>query len=192
VARPRVRPQDLATADRILGAAEQAFARAGYGGARLEDIAAGAGITRPSLLYHFDSKDLLYGAVVRRAFQRLGAGLLRALGGEGTLEARLAAAFGVLQDYLAQDRAFAPLVLREVLDGTGPGRDLIVEQVVPLLDRVEAFLAEGPSCVNRADVVNQAAAALCRAAAGNLAPALWGPAPPAPFPRLSPGIPGPA
>ena len=184
MARPRLRPEDLDTAERILAAAEQAFAAHGHRGTRLEDIAAEAGITRPSLLYHFGSKDLLYGAVVRRAFQRLGGGLLRALGGEGTLEARLEAAFGVLQAYLAQDRAFAPLVLREVLDGTGPGRDLIVEQVVPLLDRIDAFLAEGATCVTRADVVSLAAAALCRAAAGDLAPALWGPLPPSPFPRL--------
>ena len=73
--RPLASAAATATPERLLDAAEQCFAQ-GYDAARLEDIAAAAGIRRPSLLYHFASKDDLYAAVVRRTFARLGAALL--------------------------------------------------------------------------------------------------------------------
>ena len=57
--RPRATPDEDTTKMRVLRAAEVEFGRAGRDGARLEDIASAAGITRPSLLYHFASKDEL-------------------------------------------------------------------------------------------------------------------------------------
>lgn len=65
--RPRKDAFDEDTRDRVLRAAEEAFGDRGYASARLADIAAGASIRRPSLLYHFASKELLYGAVIERA-----------------------------------------------------------------------------------------------------------------------------
>ena len=66
--RPPASRFEIDTPTRILDAAEHAFAIAGLAGARLADIAGAAGIRRPSLLYHFSSKERLYGAVVERAF----------------------------------------------------------------------------------------------------------------------------
>jgi AcrR family transcriptional regulator len=45
---------------RILAAAVHAFAAAGYDSARMDDIAAGAGITKPVLYDHFPSKQALF------------------------------------------------------------------------------------------------------------------------------------
>ena len=57
--------------EQILGAATEAFARGGFAGTVLEDIAAEAGITRVILYRHFDSKADLYRAVLVRARQHL-------------------------------------------------------------------------------------------------------------------------
>ncbi|TDC90812.1 TetR/AcrR family transcriptional regulator, partial [Nonomuraea deserti] len=55
----------------ILDAATRAFARAGYAGTGLDDIAAEAELTRAMLYRHFDSKADLYRAVLDRACTRL-------------------------------------------------------------------------------------------------------------------------
>lgn len=65
--RPRKDAFDEDTRDRVLRAAEDAFGQHGYASARLADIAAGASIRRPSLLYHFNSKAILYSEVIERA-----------------------------------------------------------------------------------------------------------------------------
>ncbi len=52
----------------ILAAAAREFARAGLGGARVERIAAQAGVNIRMLYYYFSSKDALFLAVLERAY----------------------------------------------------------------------------------------------------------------------------
>jgi len=53
-------------AERILDAALTVFAAYGFHGARVEQIAAAAGMSKPNLLYYFRSKGALYTAVLER------------------------------------------------------------------------------------------------------------------------------
>jgi AcrR family transcriptional regulator len=69
--RPRKTETSEDSATRILDAAELAFGATGYARARLEDIAAEAGMRRPSLLHHFHSKSVLYQATLKRALRDL-------------------------------------------------------------------------------------------------------------------------
>jgi len=55
-----------ANAERILDAALAVFARFGLRGARLEQIATAAGLSKTNLLYYFRSKEALYLAVLTR------------------------------------------------------------------------------------------------------------------------------
>ncbi len=55
-----------ANIERILDAALEVFAAYGFRGARIDQIATAAGLSKPNLLYYFRTKDELYTAVLRR------------------------------------------------------------------------------------------------------------------------------
>jgi AcrR family transcriptional regulator len=186
--------EDLGTAERVLDAAEREFAAVGYAPARLADIAERAGIRRPSLLYHFPSKELLYRAVVERAFDRLGAALLQYMQGDGEFEQQLEAVVRAFSEFLDEHRSLAPIIVRELIDdpdhdldtarrGGGIGRKIMLERMVPLLTLVEAFIRTRghghlrPNLPIRAALVQVAANLIVHSAAGSLAQPLWGPDP---------------
>ncbi len=179
--RPVASAVALATPERLLDAAEQAFARQGFGAARLEDIAAAAGIRRPSLLYHYASKSSLYAAVVRRTFARLGAALMQAMARQVDFDERLTALVDTYAGFLAEHPAHAQILVRELIDADGPGHDILLGEVVPLLDVVERFVrVEGhglvvPALPVRAAILQCASSIVLRSAAGPLQAPLWGP-----------------
>jgi TetR/AcrR family transcriptional regulator len=65
-ATPRKTRAGEANAERILDAALEIFAAYGFRGARIDQIAAAAGLSKPNLLYYFRTKEELYTAVLRR------------------------------------------------------------------------------------------------------------------------------
>ena len=54
----------------ILRGAATAFARSGFAGTSMDDVAAQVGVTRLIVYRHFDSKENLYRAVLQRVFDR--------------------------------------------------------------------------------------------------------------------------
>ena len=178
--RPRSGTHKVPTVDRILEAAEQAFGTHGYSTTRLEDIAKTAGIRRPSLLYHFSTKRSLYEAVVVRLFMSLLAALAAAIEQTDNDNDRIRALMDALLKFLADRPAFSPIVLREMIDGAGPGRTLMLDQVVPVLDQVEAWLRQSVEHRAPADfdfrgaIVQVTINALVRDSSGPLRAPIWG------------------
>ena len=181
-------PVAQTTADirsQLLQAAELEFAASGFAEARLEDIAAAVGMRRPSLLYHFRTKEALYSAVMAQAFGAVSALLDDVLGAPGVaLPLRIDTMVARIHAFLRQREAVSRLLLRDLLDGRGPTRVLVMAEIVPLLVRTERFLrAQGPHL--RMDVQLRPALmmivsdALVRAGAGAMADLLWGDSHPA-------------
>src|SRR5688572_16149146 len=63
--RPKSRIGEV-NAERILDAGLLIFSRHGYSGARIDQIADAAEMSKPNLLYYFRTKEELYRAVLRR------------------------------------------------------------------------------------------------------------------------------
>lgn len=179
--------QAIPTPDRLLDAAEQEFAAVGFALARLADIAERAGIRRPSLLYHFASKELLYRAVVERVFDRLAELLLRSLTTGDSFDDRLEAVVTAYVGFLDDRRSLAPIVLRELIAVPDPGRPegmlgraIVLERAVPLLGMLEQVIQrEGgdrlrPDLPVRAALAEIAGSLLLRSAVGALRTPLWG------------------
>ena len=129
------------TVDRLLEGAEGLFALNGLKATRLEDVAKFAGISRPSLLYHFSSKDRLYEAVVTRIFDALAMSLGGAMTGQGDFEAQLYNVVSGFSAFLADRPDAAAILLREVISSEGPGRRRLVELGGPMIDEIENWVS---------------------------------------------------
>jgi AcrR family transcriptional regulator len=98
---PRRRRRDAAAARAaILDAAEKELVRSGPGGIRLQEVAALAGVSHPTVLHHFGSREALVKAVITRSIQALDERLVEAIrsstGEEPELAEMLDAAFDAL------------------------------------------------------------------------------------------------
>jgi AcrR family transcriptional regulator len=101
----------------IVEAAGPLFGERGYDGTRLDEIAAAAGVTKPILYRHFDSKNALYLALLVRHREDL-ASFGAAIPTEGSLEDRLRAVLDVWLEYVETHSYAWKMLFRD--SGGGP------------------------------------------------------------------------
>lgn len=122
---------DLQTEQLILEAARRVFQRSGYGGARMQEIAEEAKISKASLHYYFRSKDKLFHTVFRvdiRIFLVPLVGILRdpAL----TLDTRMRTFVRTYINTLLENQGLPLFIMQEL--SSNPGRLIsLVEETVP-------------------------------------------------------------
>ena len=80
---------DRETEERILDAARAVFMRRGTSGARMQEIAAEAGVNQALLHYYFRSKERLSAAVFEQFAARLFPAVIRTLGGDEPLDEKI-------------------------------------------------------------------------------------------------------
>ena len=139
----KTRPSADATRRRILAAALDLFADRSFEGATTREIAQRAGVSQPSLNYHFQAKEDLWRAAVDQLF-----GELRA-----TLDARLAGLRGVdpattaelmIRDFIAFSAAHPQLhrIITQESKGDGGRIDWLVDtHIRPLYEVTTAMFA---------------------------------------------------
>lgn len=141
--------EPVASRDRILDAAEALFARRGYAGVGMREVAESAGLGKSSLFHHFSGKAELYVEVAARLLAGFEQRLTRALAEGGDPRTRLDRWLACLIDRLAEDRFAARLFLRSLfeedaeLEAHADGDPRIDQAVERILSDLAALLREG-------------------------------------------------
>ena len=130
----------LSTREAILLEARRCFAQQGFAGTSLNDIAAGVGIRKPSLMHHFPSKEAIYQEVFETSLSdwvtRVEAAVeVQDQEGWAKLDHVVTSAF----EFFQENPDFVRIMRREALDGQGHlGVDLGTV-LKPFFDRAVTF-----------------------------------------------------
>lgn len=102
--------------EKILDVAERLFARGGYAGVGLREVAKQVGLGKSSLFHHFKSKDQLYCEVLARVLGRIRLHLDPVLKAEIGPARKLVRWVEALVDALAEQPTTARLLMRELVE----------------------------------------------------------------------------
>lgn len=117
------------TRDIILRETATLFARGGYSGVSMRDIATAAGITPAALYHHFRDKSELYRATMEYALGSRLAELPGIIFAEAPIEDRFAAFVAWFSKLMSTDVVYARLLQREMLDGDDDRIRYLTEEV---------------------------------------------------------------
>jgi TetR/AcrR family transcriptional regulator len=139
----RTRPSADPTRARILAAALDLFADRSFEGATTREIAQRAGVSQPSLNYHFRTKDDLWRAAVDQLFTELGATMRARLDGLRGVD-RVTTAKLMIRDFIAFSAAHPQLhrIITQESKGDGGRIDWLVDtHVRPLYELTTGMFA---------------------------------------------------
>jgi AcrR family transcriptional regulator len=149
-AAPPAKPTDRETEQRILDAARAVFVRKGTAGARMQEIAAEAGVNQALLHYYFRSKERLSAAVFQQFATRLFPALIETLGSDIPLDDKIDRIVAMYLDnlqrtpflpgYLLSELHHHPERVEQMLASVAGGAPGTVMR--PLLRRLEMQIAE--------------------------------------------------
>jgi TetR/AcrR family transcriptional regulator len=130
-------------AQKILDQATRLFAAHGFDAVSLADISKRVGIRKPSLLYHFQSKDTLRQAVLEELLAHWNDVLPKLLMAATTGTEQFDAVLSKTVAFFAEDRDRARLILRELLDRPTEVQPLIETHVRPWVTIVADYIRRG-------------------------------------------------
>ena len=143
------------TEARILEAARSVFIRRGTAGARMQEIAAEAGVNQALLHYYFRSKEQLGAAVFSQVASRLFPALLQVLASDASLDAKIEQIVAIYHDNLSKNPFLPTYVLSELQQhperieqalgkiGGGDPRQVIAPVFLRLNEQIKAEVTAG-------------------------------------------------
>lgn len=117
------------TRDSIIRVSVSLFARTGYDGVSMRDIAKHVGISAATLYHHFPNKEALYLGAIAGAFADKAQAISETAGAGATPRARLEAFVDRFTSLMAKDPDFRLLLQRELIDGDETRLRMVAEQV---------------------------------------------------------------
>lgn len=135
------RPDD--TRERIIDAAQAIFARDGFVGAKMQEIADRVGIQRPSLFYHFKNKEALFVAAHEQVFARIEPVFRESLAPNGDPFVQLDRVSRAVLAVMAEEPDFARMVARTSVDRHPAAVTIVRTYLQPLVDLSVDFVRDG-------------------------------------------------
>jgi AcrR family transcriptional regulator len=139
----------LSSRDKILDVAEALFARRGFAGIGLREVADASGLSKSSLFHHFRSKEQLYHEVILRVLlrirERFDAGVARSESPREQLERWLED----LIDMLAEQPTAPRLLLRSIFeeeDAAAPEADATEALLASIIGDAQRLIERGIEC----------------------------------------------
>lgn len=123
--------------DQLVSVATEVFSRSGYRTASMDAVAIAAGVSKPVLYQHFDSKQSLYLAVIDAANAVFDTVLTEALHSSDDNEERVSAAISAYFDFVTDHRAEFLIIARA--DSYEPGA---LKRASTSSDRAATWIAE--------------------------------------------------
>ncbi|MEX0750887.1 MAG: TetR/AcrR family transcriptional regulator [Dehalococcoidia bacterium] len=139
------RPRRADRRQAILDAATELFADRGFGAVSVQEIADAAGTHKTTVLYHFETKELLYEAVLDAALGQLAEGMREFMSG-GFKRERVAYLIDQQQTFFVEHPSLARLLARELLDSANTEAYLkrFVEPIyLPALNSLQRAIETG-------------------------------------------------
>jgi AcrR family transcriptional regulator len=135
------------TTSHILQVAARHFAEKGLAGARIDEIAADAGVNKATIYYHIGGKSELYTAVFRQNMAMSAEKLFSNVAASESAEAKLVAYITTMVDNLIDNPCAAPLILREMASGVEhipeEGLQSVMRMFTTLMDILKQGREEG-------------------------------------------------
>jgi TetR/AcrR family transcriptional regulator len=122
------------TRERIIDAAQDVFARDGFVGAKMQEIADRVGIQRPSLFYHFRNKEALFVAAHEQVFARIEPVFRESLLPDGDPFVQLDRVTRTVLAVMAEEPGFARMVARTAVDRHPAAVRIVRRYLQPLVD----------------------------------------------------------
>lgn len=139
---------ESAPREKILEAAEELFARRGFAGVGLSEIAEAVGLGKSSLFHHFPTKAQLYAAVMERILAEIEHALTRALAVGGSPVERFDRWVDTIVDLLGARPAHSRLLLRSLfeddeLSGSSEEERAANHTLARIIESISGLLREG-------------------------------------------------
>ena len=131
------------TVERILNAATKEFSRAGFAGARVDEIAKIAGVNKATIYYHIGGKQALYAQVVHHLFGNAVEQFNRNITAAQSPEDKLRGFIQTIASMVDRHPELAAIMLREQASGGKHFPEMVAQDLAQILGILTEILDEG-------------------------------------------------
>ena len=135
--------QNVSARDRILEISTRLFAKHGFDGVTMRNIATASEITLPAIYHHFGNKEELFKAVETEMYSSHAKSLIAQLQSDLSTEERLHGFVFVMFDHLESNPDYLKLLQRNLVDGWEENQAFLVDlSLQPVMDELQTLLNE--------------------------------------------------